>query len=120
MRRLTAAICGLALAAGSAVAQERVNRGTGAVLRALDKITTEVRNLELSAGEAARVGSLRVRLDQCRYPVDNPSGDAFARVIIDDTQSGETFFDGWMLASSPALNALQHPRYDVWVIRCTT
>jgi len=25
-----------------------------------------------------------------------------------------------MIASSPALNALDHPRYDVWVMRCTT
>jgi hypothetical protein len=120
MRRAAAAICVLALAAGGAVAQERVNRGTGAVLRALDKITTEIRDLDLAAGEAALVGSLRVRLDQCRYPADNPAGDAFARVVIDETETGEILFDGWMLASSPALNALEHPRYDVWVMRCTT
>jgi len=29
-------------------------------------------------------------------------------------------FKGWMIASSPALNALDHPRYDVWVLRCIT
>lgn len=27
-------------------------------------------------------------------------------------------FTGWMFASSPALNALEHPVYDVWVIGC--
>ncbi|MGB0800115.1 MAG: DUF2155 domain-containing protein, partial [Planktomarina sp.] len=27
---------------------------------------------------------------------------------------------GWMVASSPALNALEHPRYDIWVLRCKT
>ena len=29
-------------------------------------------------------------------------------------------FSGWMIASSPALNALDHARYDVWVMRCKT
>ncbi|MGB1970407.1 MAG: DUF2155 domain-containing protein, partial [Paracoccaceae bacterium] len=27
-------------------------------------------------------------------------------------------FMGWMVASSPALNPLDHRRYDVWVLRC--
>lgn len=27
-------------------------------------------------------------------------------------------FSGWMFASSPGLSALEHPVYDVWVIRC--
>ena len=30
----------------------------------------------------------------------------------------ETLFSGWMFASSPGLSALEHPVYDVWVIRC--
>lgn len=29
-------------------------------------------------------------------------------------------FSGWMFESSPALSALQHPVYDVWVIDCKT
>ncbi|MEZ5892801.1 MAG: DUF2155 domain-containing protein [Parvularculaceae bacterium] len=33
---------------------------------------------------------------------------------------GVNIFKGWMFASSPALNALEHPVYDVWVIDCKT
>lgn len=33
---------------------------------------------------------------------------------------GTNIFRGWMFASSPALNALEHPVYDVWVIDCKT
>lgn len=33
---------------------------------------------------------------------------------------GKNIFRGWMFASSPALNALEHPVYDVWVIDCKT
>ncbi|MFT5180431.1 MAG: hypothetical protein ACI8S3_000304, partial [Alphaproteobacteria bacterium] len=27
-------------------------------------------------------------------------------------------FSGWMFASSPALSALEHAVYDVWVVDC--
>ena len=33
---------------------------------------------------------------------------------------GVNIFRGWMFASSPALNPLEHAVYDVWVIDCET
>ena len=30
-----------------------------------------------------------------------------------------TRFSGWMFASSPALSAMEHPVYDLWVLDCT-
>ena len=36
----------------------------------------------------------------------------------EDAPQGDEVFRGWMFASSPALNALEHPVYDVWVIGC--
>lgn len=116
-----AAIClALALACGPVSAQEDAALGSGAVLRGLDRITTELRDLDLANGEAGQFGSLTVELAECRYPEGNPAGDAYALVIIRETESGNILFSGWMLASSPALNPLEHPRYDVWVMRCTT
>ena len=97
-----------------------MSRLVGAVLRVLDKITTELRDLELANGAAGEVGALTVQLGECRYPEENPASDAYAFVVIRQTESGKVLFSGCMLASSPALNALEHPRYDVWVIRCTT
>ncbi len=41
-------------------------------------------------------------------------------VLSGPQAQGENIFRGWMFASSPALNALEHPVYDVWVIDCTT
>jgi len=120
MRRALAASCALMLGCGAAGAQQDAVSGTGAVLRGLDRITTDVRDLELANGETAELGSLVVELGACRYPEGNPAGDAFARITIREAQGGKLWFDGWMLASSPALNALEHPRYDVWVMRCTT
>ncbi len=113
------ALTALALLAAGAASAESVSLGNGAVLRVLDKLTGDVRDLELANGGAAPVGRLQLELGECRYPEGNPSGDAYAYVIVRGDGT-EPVFSGWMIASSPALSALDHPRYDVWVIRCNT
>lgn len=97
-----------------------VTAAPGAVLHALDKLSGEVRDLALTAGQTVEFGRITVRLDECRYPVDNPAGDAFAHVVVMRQGAEAPQFAGWMIASSPALSALDDPRYDVWVSRCTT
>lgn len=117
LRRATLALCfGLTLA-WPAAAQE-VASGTGATLRALDKITGETTDIDISRGETKGYGRLRIVLGDCRYPVGNPNSEAYALLEIRDISLEEPVFRGWMLASSPALHALDHPRYDVWVLRC--
>ena len=93
--------------------------GSGALLRALDKTLAESRDLELATGAAARLGRITVEMVECRYPEGDANSDAFAHMRITDTD-GRALFDGWMVASSPALIAFDHPRYDVWVLRCST
>lgn len=107
---------------GAAAAQQAPEAATapGAVLRLLDKTVGAVTDVELRQGETAQVGALSVTLAECRYPSDNPAGDAFAHLAVHYRDAATPVFDGWMIASSPALNALDHPRYDVWVLRCTT
>ena len=90
----------------------------GAELRFLDKLTSETGDVELSVGQAAKFGRLVVQLDSCRYPTGNPASDAEAHLTILEETTDTKLFSGWMLASSPALSALDHPRYDVWVLNC--
>ena len=99
---------------------QQVTSGTAGELRVLDKLTGAVTDLSLALGETGQLGFLTVRLNDCRYPVENPSGDAFAQLIVSDSQKSATLFSGWMMASAPALNAMDHPRYDVWALRCIT
>ncbi len=124
LSRLGAAVlaAGLVLAGGSAQAQQavRTGNGGGAVLRTLDKTSGEVIDVEMSVGQTMAYGTLQVSLRECRYPATNPTGDAFALLQIVDAREVKELFAGWMVASSPALNALEHRRYDVWVLRCTT
>lgn len=105
-----------ALAALPAAAQE-VTSAPGAVLRGLDKVAGTTADLTVRNGESATFGTLAITVADCRYPVDNPAADAFANLDIMDSD-GAALFGGWMVASSPALLAMDHPRYDVWVLSC--
>lgn len=100
--------------------EQTVTTGSGAVLRTLDKKEGATRDIELRSGETATLNRMDITLRECRYPADDPAGEAYAFLVIRDREESETAFDGWMLATSPALNPLDHPRYDVWVLRCTT
>ncbi len=113
-----AATC-LAVLAVPGMAQE-VASGTGAILRGLDRLSGSTTDLPVpSNASAIFAGRLSIDLRECRYPVANPTGDAYAYLTIRDAEGGGTLFEGWMIASSPALNALDHSRYDIWVLRCT-
>ena len=108
---------GLALA-GPLSAQEMAN-ASGGTLRLLDKISGRVSDLKLGLGQVVTEGKLSVSLDQCRFPKDNPAADAEAHVTVVLTDKPDApLFSGWMIASSPALSAMDHQRYDIWVLSC--
>ncbi|MEO0401833.1 MAG: DUF2155 domain-containing protein [Pseudomonadota bacterium] len=114
---LCAAVCALA---GAVSAQQQTQSAPGAVLRGLDKFSGQVVDIELPAGRTASFARLNITLTECRYPAGNPSGNAYAGLQITEVGRDGVVFSGWMIASAPALNAMEHPRYDVWVMRCTT
>ncbi len=92
-----------------------------AVLRGLDKVTARVREYELPVGQTMRMGGLSITVRAChtRPPEEPPESTAFLE--IDENRAGNTqerVFSGWMFASSPALNPLEHPVYDVWLMTC--
>jgi hypothetical protein len=92
-----------------------------AVLRTLDKVTARVATIEVPVGTATALGSLEVTVRACdkRPPEETPESAAFLEIV--DTKPDEppqTLFSGWMFASSPALSALEHPVYDIWVVDC--
>lgn len=109
-----------ALCLTASVGWAQTGKASGAMLRGLDKVSGTPLDFAMNVGDTVELGRLWVTLGECRYPADNPSGDAYAWLVVRDGNADETAFEGWMIASSPALNALDHPRYDVWVLRCTT
>ena len=93
----------------------------GAEIRQLDKMTGATRTVAIKAGQEERLGRLRVRLEGCHAAADGGQHGtkAFLKVWDPEQESGKPAFSGWMFADSPALSALDHPRYDVWVLGCT-
>jgi hypothetical protein len=92
-----------------------------AVLQGLDKITARISTIRVGVNETVNFGSLQITLKACdkRPPEETPESAAFLQVV--EQKPGEqpvTRFSGWMFASSPALSAMEHPVYDLWVLDC--
>jgi hypothetical protein len=97
------------------------SRLDAARLRVLDMITGETSTIEVRVGERAEHRRLTLTLAACARPERAAMGDLAALEIVDRRREGDApAFSGWMFAESPALSALDHPRYDVWLIACTT
>ena len=89
-----------------------------ALLRGLDRINGTAQDIVITVGETVIYERLEVTLLACRYPQGDINSDAFAQLVIQDIREEAPRFTGWMFASSPALSALDHPRYDIWVLSC--
>ena len=92
------------------------------VLQALDKITARVSRITVPVGGTVTFGSLQITAKACdkHPPEETPESAAFLQVV--EVKLGEApvgRFSGWMFASSPALSAMEHPVYDLWVLDCT-
>ena len=107
---------GLALPSGLAAAPQNT-----VILQGLDKVTARVYTIRAPIGDLIRFGTLEIIARHCdkRPPEETPESTAF--LDIWEVRPGEptaSVFRGWMFASSPALSALEHPVYDVWVLDC--
>lgn len=94
-----------------------------AILRGLDKITGQPVNIDAPVGVPVTYATLTITAHYCYStpPSETPQTTAFL-MIVDrrPDQPSRQVFSGWMLASSPSLNGMQHPLYDVWVMSCKT
>jgi hypothetical protein len=115
----------LALAPVGAAAEGPVIDHHIAVLQGLDKVTARISPLRAPLGIPTYFGSLEIVARACRKtpPTEPPESAAFLEIrelppASDLTAPPTDLFSGWMFASSPAVSALEHPVYDVWVVDC--
>jgi hypothetical protein len=119
IRTLVTALVFFAAALGPAHAQR-------AVIRGLDKITGHARDYTLTIGRAERVGSLEVIARSCTKsaPEETPEVRIYVEVFDNpparegEEATRQEIFHGWLFASSPGLNAVDHPTWDIWAIDC--
>jgi hypothetical protein len=92
-----------------------------AILQGMDKVTGRVMTIEAPVGSTVHFGTLEIVVRTCRKRPPEELPEAAAFLDTWEIKSGEaavSLFRGWMFASSPALSALEHPVYDVWVLDC--
>lgn len=97
--------------------------GKTVVLRGVDKATGRVSTFDAPAGEVVQFGTLEITAQTCHStpPEEPPETVAFLQIDnVPLTGERSRVFSGWMFASSPAVSALEHAVYDVWVIACKT
>jgi len=101
-------------------------KGDAVILRTLDKVTATTKDYTVKVGDELKYGSLTVAVKHCekRPPEEVPETYTFLQITDKklDGKGGEgieeKLFSGWMFASRPAVSALDHGVYDVWVIDC--
>lgn len=95
--------------------------GTSLLLRGLDKITGRPTNITAPIGKQVTFATLTITARFCYSTPASETPETAAFVQIEDRrpeQPARKIFSGWMYASSPGLNGVEHPLYDVWVISC--
>lgn len=106
-----------ALANGGTPMAQRV-----AVIGLLNKRNGDTREITLKPGQATRIGDVVLRLRACErtapWEQEQLTG-AFVQVVVRGVDKHwRRTFSGWLYKERPALNAVQHPIYDVWTKSC--
>ena len=95
--------------------------GTQLMMRGLDKITGRPTSITAEIGKPVHFATLTITARYCYSTPASETPETAAFVQIEDhrpDQPARRVFSGWMYASSPGLNAVEHPLYDVWAISC--
>lgn len=115
-------LCGLLmLAPFGAQAQQAMTEYPRVRLQTLDKATARTQTFNVRVGSTVKFGSIYIRPKICKKssPLEEPESTSFLEIWeVDSKEKAEWVFSGWMFASSPALSAMDHPIYDVWVLDC--
>ncbi len=87
----------------------------------LDKITGRLTRFDVYIDETVQFGALQITPRACytRPPTETQRTSVFVEVDQVSLRGTITrIFTGWMFADSPALNAIDHAVYDIWLVNC--
>ena len=91
-------------------------------IKALDKITAKTSSIRLAVGEKKFFGALEIKALKCQLSENQDTNDTVAYLQVKDLSSKDNnqvfLFNGWSFVSSPTLQSIDHPIYDLWVTSC--
>lgn len=114
------AIAALIMGAPSLAHADKIKNPV-AIFSGLDKITGRILSFEVGIDETVEYGAFLVTPRVCyTRPITEPQNTTAFIEVDEITVAGDTkrLFGGWIFASSPGLNGVEHPIYDVWLIGC--
>lgn len=117
---LSYALLSAVLSVSFSVHAENLEKNT-ARMQAMDKITGRVSVIDVPVDGKVNFGSFSIVVRSCQTRSAEEIPDNFAFVDVTDTNpSGNktNVFRGWMISSSPATSAIEHPIYDAWLLQC--
>jgi hypothetical protein len=88
----------------------------------LHKVTAKVQKIELLSGQEYAIGDMSLTMHDCvsTPPEEPPETKAFLEISEFKAGRDKALFTGWMFASSPGINAMEHPVFDIWPLACKT
>ena len=91
-------------------------------LTALDKITAKTSSIRLAIGDKKFFGSLEIKAFKCQLSEGGDTSDTVAYIQVKDLSTKDNnqvfLFNGWTFASSPTIQSIDHPIYDLWITGC--
>ena len=91
-------------------------------LKALDKITAKTTSIRVAVGGKKFFGPLEIKALKCQLSEGKDASDTVAYIQVKDLSSKDNnsvfLFNGWTFASSPTLQSIDHPIYDLWITSC--
>jgi len=91
-------------------------------IKALDKITAKTYSIRIAVGEKEFFGPLEIKALKCQLSEGQNVSDTVAYLQVKDLSSKDNnqvfLFNGWTFASSPTLQSIDHPIYDLWITGC--
>ena len=91
-------------------------------IKALDKITAKTSDIRLAIGEKKFFGPLEIKALKCQLSENSDAVDTVAYLQVKDLSAKDNnqvfLFNGWTFASSPTLQSIDHPIYDLWITSC--
>lgn len=92
-----------------------------ALMQAMDKVTGRVNKVIVPVNSKVAYGDFSLVLRSCKKRPAEETPENFAFIDVTDRSFGSdeyNIFRGWILSSTPGMNAIEHPIYDMWLLEC--
>lgn len=97
---------------------ELVNTGT---IKVIDRTLGKLYLIEVGVGSSRVVNELTIKLSRCWNPREKrlvPESRSYLDIFEKKGDKQTRIFSGWMISNHPSVSFLEHPKYDISLLKC--